>query len=174
MSKLNEFIQANIPGEIQVSSSSVDTVYRITTYSPTECKRNEHKYFINNMSYYAILNILTNILNRMEIYEMNDPIIHSSFTIGRPSEQKYFLKALMDSDIKDSSVYMADGFITRQQVYYDDLEVEEINTCSIKRLKDLSFHEFVMMYQKIQSYEEKYQFNNTLSMTAKEFEWKGI
>lgn len=147
----------------------------IVSYSVTECKKsNEHKYFINNMSYYAILDILKNILNRMEIYEMNDPIIHNTFTIGRPSEQKYFLKALMDSDIKDMSVYMADGFITRQQFYYDDAEVEEINICSIKRLKDLSFHEFVMMYQKIQSYEEKYQFNHTLSMTAKEFEWKGI
>lgn len=166
----------DIPGAGNIQVSVVDnTAYSFTLYRPTECEQHEHKYFINNMSYYAILDILKNILNRMEIYEMNDPIIHNTFTIGRPSEQKYFLKALMDSDIKDMSVYMADGFITTQKSYYGDTTIEEVtNVYSIKRLKDLSYREFLMMYQKIQSYEEKYQFNHTLSMTAKEFEWKGI
>ena len=166
----------DIPGAGNIQVSLVDnTAYKFTICIPTECGQHEHKYFINNMSYYAILDILKNILNRMEVYEMNDPIIYNAFTISRPSEQKYFLKALMDSDIKDMSVYMADGFITTQKSYYDDTTIEEVTSvCSIKRLKDLSYREFLMMYQKIQFYEEKYQFNHTLGMVAKEFEWKGI
>ena len=135
----------------------------------TECKRNEHKYFINNMYFYDILTIFKNIFKRIDVYELTD---NTTFLLTTYKENRYLKQAIMESDIKDMSVYMASGF--PRPIFA--LSLAEIDIETIKHIQDLTYSDFLRIYNAMKKCEDN-QVNKsdmTLSMASDIFEWKGI
>ena len=141
----------------------------IGLYSATECKSNEHKYFINNMYFYDVLGIFKNIFERIETLELTD---NSTYLLPMVAEKKYLKQAIMESDIKDMSIYMADGF--PRPIFAFSLA--EIDMESIKHIQDLTYPEFLKIYNAMKTCEDN-QVNKsdmTLSMVSEVFKWDGI
>lgn len=148
-----------------------DGNHLIKLYGVTECKRNEHRYFINNMYFYDILTIFKNIFERIETLELTD---NTKFLLilSMAEENRYLEQAIMESDIKNMSVYMASGFPRPMFA----LSLTEIDIEPIKHIRDLTYSEFLRIYNAMKKCEDN-QVNKsdmTLSMASSLFEWKGI
>lgn len=165
-------LEVTIPKLGDVKFSLSDSMYKFIPVRVTQSKLNEHKYFINNMKCWEVLDLFKNITEQVELKEMNK--MNEGRVFDMDDEQQYFIQLIQESDLRDMSVYMADGFKTTQKYSYDDyIEVEETNTYSIKRLEDLSFHEFISMYQIIQA--QAKDTSRTLSDACpKYFHWRGV
>lgn len=165
-------LEVTIPkfGDVQFSLS--DSMYKFIPVRVTQCKLNEHKYFINNMECRKVLDLFKNITEQVELKEINK--MNEDLVFDKNDEQQYFIQLIQESDLRNMSVFMANGFKITQKYYYDGyIEVEETNTYSIKKLEDLSFHEFISMYQIIQA--QAKDTSRTLSDACpKYFHWRGV
>ena len=120
-----------------------------TMYEFIRCNSKEHTYFLNNMICSKVLNLFKNLIEKVEQKEISS--MNEGQVFDRNDEQHYFLQLIQESDLKDISVYMTNGFLLTNIIDFNTTVIKIAAIPIIKKLIDLSFSEFISIYQLIQS-----------------------
>lgn len=145
----------NIPIFVNVSHNIVD---KLPSQETLRRNANSHKYFINNMNYYAVVDIFKKILDTVELQS-------TYAAISSTEQHRWFIEAINESGIADASIYVRDI-----PVLYMDSPDDFI----IKKICDLEFDDFIKIYSALVMNERHY-YGMTVSMAVPEyFEWRGL